>query len=91
MIVSMFTDGVETLGTVKRISMRLCARVDGVNTWHYYGTKSAVQIPDASLPGTIVEHPYIQIPPDSTALENENDYWYQIALDIARVRDGVGE
>lgn len=63
----LFTDQVETIGSVKRFSFRI--QLYDLN-WHYFGSTEA-EYPVTE--GVVTEHPYVQFPQDIDDLGPEGD------------------
>lgn len=85
----MYTGGIESVGSVKRISfhLRVCDWIDGqeICAWHYFGTDPEVKPPPLSQsPWPIEEHAVVQFPTDLSYLGPEADgYLYDLGRIVA--------
>lgn len=66
-IEQMYTDGIETVGVVKRIKFHcLVYYTDGTKEWHYFGVTAAEKPPTTGH--QVHEHAYVQFPQGLDAL-----------------------
>lgn len=85
----LYTDKIDDEGISKRINFHCRIEIDGVNEWHYYGTKAVDKPPRTADP--VNEYGYVQFPRDLDDLDRREaeDFLYQMGMMTGFRREGI--
>jgi hypothetical protein len=89
----MYTDGIEVLGVVRRMSFHMLVQLeDGSREWHYFGTLATDTGKEPTTADPVFEHVLVQIPNDMDNIPS--GFADQLFFDLAQIagmyRESIG-